>query len=161
MASRRTISSTSWQFYPGMRLSRHQRTDFVHGKHLEAPVKLPDQIEDLGRGRFRLGGRDSDMVKVAGKRASLSSLTARLLQVRGVSDAVVFMPDGQAGRCTRPAALVVAPDASEQEILAALESVIDPVFLPRPLIRVPRLPRNAVGKLPRAAMLALLQRPHD
>jgi acyl-coenzyme A synthetase/AMP-(fatty) acid ligase len=32
---------------------------------------------------------------------------------------------------------------------------IDPVFLPRPLLMVERLPRNATGKLPQQALLEL------
>jgi acyl-coenzyme A synthetase/AMP-(fatty) acid ligase len=35
---------------------------------------------------------------------------------------------------------------------------MDPVFLPRPLVFVPRLPRNDVGKLPREQLLAALGR---
>ncbi|TAM12673.1 MAG: AMP-ligase, partial [Rhodanobacter sp.] len=56
----------------------------------------------------------------------------------------------------RVAALVVAPTLDEAAILAALRDAIDPVFLPRPLRRVAALPRNETGKLPRAALLALL-----
>ncbi len=41
--------------------------------------------------------------------------------------------------------------------MAALRRLIDPAFLPRPLVMVADLPRNAVGKLPRAAVLALLR----
>ena len=40
--------------------------------------------------------------------------------------------------------------------LAALRRDIDPVFLPRPLKLVDALPRNETGKLPRVALLALL-----
>ena len=35
---------------------------------------------------------------------------------------------------------------------------IDPVFLPRPLVIVERLPRNATGKLPQQALQALADR---
>lgn len=160
MATRRTVSTPVWQFYPGMRLSRQDGADFVHGEHLPAPVALPDVVEDLGQGRFRLCGRNADMLKVAGKRASLNELTTRLLRIPGVCDAVVFVPEAPPGGEARPAALVVAPEVSEPQILAALQTMIDPVFLPRPLIRLPRLPRNAVGKLPRAALLAELERSH-
>jgi acyl-coenzyme A synthetase/AMP-(fatty) acid ligase len=38
-----------------------------------------------------------------------------------------------------------------------LRCSIDPVFLPRRLRRVDALPRNDTGKLPRAALLQLLQ----
>jgi acyl-coenzyme A synthetase/AMP-(fatty) acid ligase len=56
------------------------------------------------------------------------------------------------------AALAVAPGLDEQRILEALRDAIDPVFLPRPLRLVDALPRNETGKLPRAALLELLQR---
>jgi acyl-coenzyme A synthetase/AMP-(fatty) acid ligase len=56
----------------------------------------------------------------------------------------------------RLAALAVAPGLDESVILEALRQAIDPVFLPRPLKRVDTLPRNETGKLPRAALLALL-----
>ena len=55
----------------------------------------------------------------------------------------------------RVAALVVAPTLDETQILAALRTSIDPVFLPRPLKRVPALPRSDTGKLPRAELLKL------
>ena len=61
-------------------------------------------------------------------------------------------PDG----VRRIAALVVAPDRAERELLEALRAGLDPVFLPRPLRRVPALPRNETGKLPRDALEALL-----
>jgi acyl-coenzyme A synthetase/AMP-(fatty) acid ligase len=41
------------------------------------------------------------------------------------------------------------------QLLAALREHIDPVFLPRPLLFVDVLPRNATGKLPRVALQAL------
>ena len=160
MATRRTVETLAWQFYAGMGLTRQDGVDFVHGNHLTAPVALPDVVDDLGQGRFRLGDRNADMLKLAGKRASLSDLTLRLLRIPGVCDAVVFVPEPRPGSEARPAALVVAPDVSGPQILAALQTMIDPVFLPRPLIRLPCLPRNAVGKLPRAALLAALERSH-
>jgi acyl-coenzyme A synthetase/AMP-(fatty) acid ligase len=51
------------------------------------------------------------------------------------------------------------PALTERQILDALARQMDPVFLPRPLRKVARLPRNALGKLPRAELLALLQGP--
>ncbi len=158
MATRHTVGTPIWRLYPGMHLSRKDGADFVHGQHLDAPTSLPDVVENLGQGRFRLRGRSTDMLKLAGKRASLSDLTARLLRITGVCDAVVFVPEPRAGREERPAALVVAPQLSEAQILAALATMIDPVFLPRPLIRLALLPRNGVGKLPRALLLAELAR---
>ncbi len=59
------------------------------------------------------------------------------------------MPKPQAqgvARVQRVAAAVVAPTLSVARILAALAPSVDPVFLPRPLLRVVALPRNELGK---------------
>ena len=53
-----------------------------------------------------------------------------------------------------------------EEIQQALRLRLDPVFLPRPLLLVPRLPRNETGKLPREALLKFAEQqarglPHE
>jgi acyl-coenzyme A synthetase/AMP-(fatty) acid ligase len=40
-------------------------------------------------------------------------------------------------------------------LVEELRQRVDPVFLPRPLIFVDRLPRNGTGKLPQEALRAL------
>jgi acyl-coenzyme A synthetase/AMP-(fatty) acid ligase len=104
-------------------------------------------------------GRNADMVEVAGKRASLADLTRRLVDVPGVSDGVVFQPEATDGTGVRRlAALVVADGLTEADVLERLAIAMDPVFLPRPVVLVSRLPRNDVGKLPRDRLLAALRR---
>ena len=58
----------------------------------------------------------------------------------------------------RIAAVFVSETLDEAAVREALRHGIDPVFLPRPLRRVAALPRSETGKLPRAALLALLHR---
>jgi len=104
--------------------------------------------------RFTVRGRNSDVIEVAGKRASLADLTRRVLAIEGVTDAVVFQPDTEAvATIRRVAALVVAPGLSAKAVLAKLAPSVDPAFLPRPLLVVDRLPRNDVGKLVRGKVL--------
>jgi acyl-coenzyme A synthetase/AMP-(fatty) acid ligase len=103
-------------------------------------------------------GRNSDLIKVAGKRVSLGELNHLLLSIEGVEDGVFFLPDEENGaRTIRLAAAVVSTQLSNAELLQALRNKIDPAFLPRPLLRAERLPRNATGKLPRQALLQLLR----
>lgn len=152
MASRRTVETDSWLAYPGAWVEPLENGAVYHSRHLPEPVPLQDILELETPNRFRLIGRCADLVKVAGKRASLAELTRRLLEVPGVSDGVIFIPGPEA----RPAALVVAPTTSRAAILAALADQLDPVFVPRPLLLVDRLPRNETGKIPRDALLAAI-----
>ena len=69
---------------------------------------------------------------------------------------VLQLDEPDAGGVRRIAALAVAPGLTEARILDALRGEMDPLFLPRPLRLVDALPRNETGKLPRAALLALL-----
>jgi acyl-coenzyme A synthetase/AMP-(fatty) acid ligase len=157
IAQRRTARESVWHAYPGVRLQPQPDGTVVHAPHLPAPVTLADVIELQGEDRFLLCGRQADLLEIAGKRASLGDLTKRLLAVPGVRDGVVFQLDPCAVTGVRRiAALAVAPALDEAAILGALRQAVDPVFLPRKLRLVDALPRNETGKLPRAALLQLL-----
>jgi acyl-coenzyme A synthetase/AMP-(fatty) acid ligase len=157
IARRRTACEEAWTPLPGVRLHPKPDGTLIHAAHLPAPVALADLVEVESDGRFHLRGRQADLLEIAGKRASLGDLTRRLLAVPGVVDGVMLQLDdcGNLG-VARIAALVVAPGLEEAAILAALRESIDPVFLPRPLKRVPALPRSETGKLPRAELLRML-----
>jgi acyl-coenzyme A synthetase/AMP-(fatty) acid ligase len=157
IAHRRPAQDAPWQLYPGIELHPQPDGTLVHAPHFDAPTLLQDIVELLPAGRFRLCGRNSDLLEIAGKRASLADLTRHLLAIDGVRDGVVFALDADARGMRRLAALVVAPERSEAQIRAALQRAIDPVFVPRPLRRVDALPRNAAGKLPREALLGALK----
>jgi acyl-coenzyme A synthetase/AMP-(fatty) acid ligase len=157
IAHRRTALDEAWQLYPGIDLQPQPDGTLVSAPHFSAPVPLQDIVELLPSRRFALRGRNSDLLEIAGKRASLADLTCRLLAIPGVIDAVVFQLDADARGVRRLAALAVANGVRANEILKALRAAIDPVFLPRPLRLVHALPRNAAGKLPRAALMAALE----
>jgi acyl-coenzyme A synthetase/AMP-(fatty) acid ligase len=115
-------------------------------------------VELLDDGRFRLRGRNTDLLEIAGKRASLGDLTHKLLAVPGVRDGVVVqLDDTDTMGVRRIAALAVAPGMSAASVFEVLRAGIDPVFLPRPLKCVDALPRSETGKLPRAALLEMLK----
>ena len=158
-ASRVPTHDLDWRLYDDVEVHARPDGTRVVAPWLPADVLLADLIEQTDPRHFRLRGRSADLLEIAGKRASLADLSRRLLAIPGVEDGVVFQPDDQGGNpARRLAALVVAPQIGEREILARLRRQIDPVFLPRPLRRVAQLPRNGVGKLPREALLGLLER---
>ena len=83
-------------------------------------------------------------------------MTRQLLAIDGVRDGAFLMPeDGAAGEAPRLAAVAVAPGMDAAAILAKLREQIDAAFLPRPLLIVAALPRNALGKLPRADIVRM------
>lgn len=157
IAHRRTAQETPWTLMPGVCITPRPDGSEVRGPHLPAAVVLADLVEIPAEGRFELRGRNADLLEIAGKRASLGDLTRKLQAVPGVCDGVILQLDDDRHGVRRIAALAVAPDVSDEQILQALRCSVDPVFLPRVLKRVPALPRNETGKLPRAQMLALLR----
>ena len=157
VAHRRTARDHEWQAYPGVRLQPQPDGTLVDAPHLQAPMMLADLVELRPEHRFVLCGRQSDLLEIAGKRASLGDLTRRLLAVPGVLDGVVVQLDPcEITGVRRIAAVAVAPALDETAILDHLRQAIDPVFLPRKLRLVDALPRNETGKLPREALLRLL-----
>jgi acyl-coenzyme A synthetase/AMP-(fatty) acid ligase len=156
LGHRLCATQSDWQRHPGVQFAPRPDGTLVSATWLPEPVLLQDLIENLPAQGFRLAGRASDHLEIAGKRASLAELTRRLLAIPGVRDGVVFKPDAGQGPVQRVAALVVSEELSPQQILRALRDCVDPAFLPRPLRIVPALPRNSTGKLPRQALLDLL-----
>jgi acyl-coenzyme A synthetase/AMP-(fatty) acid ligase len=157
IAMRRTAESAAWRLWPDVRLKVSNEQVFAHGGHVEQLTAMCDVIEITGDDEFLLHGRTADLVNVAGKRSSFGYLNAQLNAIPGVIDGVFFLREGVSGSTgvARLGAVVVAPSLSAAALTERLRQRIDPVFLPRPLIFVERLPRNATGKLPQQALQLL------
>ena len=157
IAARNPRTEVEWTLMDGIVLE----TDGVHtwasGGHLEGRILLGDVLEITAPERFLLHGRSADLINIAGKRTSLAYLNHQLTHLAGVVDGCFYMPDDACeDGVTRLMACVVAPGLKAAELTRALRERIDAVFLPRPLLLVELLPRNATGKLPRSALQALL-----
>ncbi|TVQ29164.1 MAG: acyl-CoA synthetase [Wenzhouxiangella sp.] len=158
LARREPVREQAWRLFQAFTLVRIGPRFRVEAAHLPEAVTLLDRLELHGDGRFQLIGRDSDLVNVAGKRASLSDLTQTLLDIDGVLDGIIFQPpESDDGRVARLAALVVAPGLKASELRRALARRIDPAFMPRPLRLVESLPRAESGKLPRQSLVSLYE----
>jgi acyl-coenzyme A synthetase/AMP-(fatty) acid ligase len=160
IALRRTAETAVWRLWPGVRLRVSDNQVFAHGGHVEQLTAMQDVIETMGDDEFLLHGRTADLVNIAGKRSSFGYLNAQLNAIPGVIDGVFFLREGATGSTgvARLGAVVVAPTLSAAALNDSLRQRIDPVFLPRPLILVERLPRNATGKLPQQALQRLADR---
>jgi acyl-coenzyme A synthetase/AMP-(fatty) acid ligase len=157
-ASRRTALDELWRLHDGVQLESTTDGTLVAAPWNRQRILLQDHVELHGAREFSVLGRNADLIEVAGKRASLADLTRRVLALDGVRDAVVFQPGAESiATIRRVAALVVvAPGLTAAQIHDRLAASVDPAFLPRPLLLVDALPRNELGKLPRAALLAAL-----
>ncbi len=155
VATRRTTASPVWRTLNGIRVVPAGAGWAVEGAMIHGRVPVSDRIRRLSETEFVLEGRANDLVNVAGKRASLADLDRALTAIPGVDDGAFHVPERPDGRVGRLMAFVVAPRRTKGEIMAALRRAIDPTFLPRPLVKVERLPRAATGKLPLEALRAL------
>ena len=157
IAFRRPTAGVEWRLFPGVRLDTRDGRTWASGGHVEAEVALGDVIEVGAGDRFVLHGRSADMINVAGKRSSIAYLNHQLLSVPGVVDGVFCLPDEDAtDGVARLSAVVVAPGFDGIKLKQALRAKIEPAFLPRRILFVDALPRNATGKLPAASLAALL-----
>jgi len=158
IASRRTINETEWTLFDGVSLSEIDGHVYAAGGHINHATKMNDKLEFISPTHFLLHGRLTDMINIAGKRHSLANLNHKLTSIPGIIDGTFYMPDETPDtHITRLAAFVVCtPALDAKQILNTLREQLDPVFMPRPLVLVDKLPRNSTGKLPRPQLQALL-----
>ena len=156
VATRRTVDGPVWTTMRDVTIEHRNGEFHASGGHVQ-PGRLADRLRLISDSTFELEGRADDVVNIGGKRASLQGLNRVLLSIDGVVDGVIFEPPAGAGAKREPRlmALVVAPDVDRATLVASLRAQVDAAFLPRPLVWVDALPRNAQGKLPRSELLAL------
>ncbi|MEN9559532.1 MAG: hypothetical protein RLZZ502_743 [Pseudomonadota bacterium] len=160
LSTRRSTHTTTWETYRGVVLKQQGDAVYASGGHVEGSVALGDYLQLHDETHFELLGRHEDMINIAGKRSSLPYLNHHLLAVEGVQDGAFYLPPHSERLCAfvvctqRPHGADVQNKDKEQ-LLQALRSRLDAVFLPRPLYFVNDLPRNATGKLTQQALQAL------
>ena len=154
VGTRRPAREETFELLEGLHLHPVAGQWRVAAGHVGDPVTLQDRLDVKSPTHFRLGARVHDLVKIGGKRASLATLNAELRRIPGVVDGVFWLPENDR-ETSRLLAVVVAPGISRSTILAALRDRIDSAFLPRPLVVLDALPRDSLGKLPRARMAEL------
>ncbi|HEX6019186.1 MAG TPA: AMP-binding protein [Burkholderiaceae bacterium] len=157
VAARRTTDGDVWTTLEGLRIEA-QRTNadaerfVVSGGHVLEPTPLADRLQLLDAQHFRLLGRANDLINVAGKRNSLAHLNFHLNRIDGVRDGVFWLPDDVPEAVVRLVAFVVAPSLGARQIVAALRTRVEGAFLPRRVIHVEALPRDATGKITAQAL---------
>ncbi len=156
VASRRTTAGQTWHTLGALRIAQQATADgerfVVAGGHVIEPTPLADVLVLQDAQHFQLLGRANDLIHVAGKRSSLAHLNFHLNRIDGVDDGAFWLPDEVAEGVVRPLAFVVAPRLTARQIIAALREQIESAFVPRRVVHVDALPREATGKLTVAAL---------
>jgi acyl-coenzyme A synthetase/AMP-(fatty) acid ligase len=153
VATRRTVQTDVWHTFGDLRV-RHADNEVcvVEGGHVNEPTPLADVLQIDDPTHFRLLGRSADLIHVAGKRSSLAHLNHHLNSIAGVRDGAFWLPDDVIDGVARPVAFVVAPGLDAPRIQDALRGRIEAVFLPRRVVMLAALPREATGKLTAGAL---------
>ena len=151
LALRRTARETRWLPLDGVQLERADGATVGRGMHFASPIKLLDELVVERNGSFTLLGRQADLIKIAGRRASLAGLNLLLQDLPGLEDGVFYLP--ATGNPTERLCLIYAGAPLDRAATRRwLRMRLDPVFLPRDFIRLDRLPRSENGKLRRDAL---------
>ena len=157
LAWRCPTQTPDWEFFDSFAIDYADHEVCVRSSFLREPIQLADRFEQRDGNLYELLGRAGDIVKVGGKRASLTHLNRILLSVAGVEDGVFYEPANFGlPNAERLGALVVAPNLSANDIRTALAAELDPAFVPRPLRVVEMLPRESTSKLSIAALGRLI-----
>ncbi|HEV7507473.1 MAG TPA: class I adenylate-forming enzyme family protein [Thermoanaerobaculia bacterium] len=131
---------------------------------------LPEPDERLGSGRFRAGdvaswrngelvlrGRLDDVVNIKGKKVDPREVEGVLAQLAGVDEAAVLGVScaGRSGELLRAVVACRPGHLTAEDVVAWCRSHLSAHKVPRSVILVETLPRNARGKLDRSALVAL------
>jgi acyl-coenzyme A synthetase/AMP-(fatty) acid ligase len=156
LATRRTVHELIWHTLGDVSLQRTEHEGqaryTAQGGHVRQTTLLADNLLLHSPQQFEWITRANDLVHVAGKRSSLAHLNHHLNRIDGVRDGAFWLPDEVADTVVRPIAFVVAPGLEATHIIEALRHKLDPVFVPRKVVHVDALPREATGKLPLAVL---------
>lgn len=158
MAVRRTAKTDAWRKFEGLNFTHDaDGSTKVSASYLPAPVTLEDELQAVDGGKFKLAGRITDQIKIAGKRGSLSEVNAVLSRFDGALDGVVIFPE-QDRLVPRLVALVVLQEGADKSNLRDhFREFVDAAFVPRPIYIVDSLPREENGKLAKDKLTKLYQ----
>ena len=151
VAMRRTAKDSCWRPVDRVRIDTTESSTQVWGSHFPSPQSLTDQIETDEDGSFKLLGRHGDLIKIAGRRASLAGLNILLNDLPGLTDGVFYQPTTG----TTADRLVLIHTGPALDLVATehwLRERMDPVFLPRTIINVHSLERTDTGKLSKVVL---------
>jgi long-chain acyl-CoA synthetase len=112
-------------------------------------IFVPDDLLVRAGSGFKIVGRISDLINVAGKKVNPTEVEAHLLRFTGVRQAIVFGRESVLRNEEVAACVVAAPDVSETDLLQFCRSALSSWQVPKRIFIVDIIPANERGKISR------------
>ncbi len=115
-------------------------------------IFVPDDLLARDGAGFRIVGRISDVINVAGKKVNPAEVEAHLLRFSGVRQAVVFGRLAAVGALRNEevvACVVASPHVSETDLLRFCRGGLSPWQVPKQIFILDTIPTNERGKISR------------
>src|SRR6266545_1747734 len=115
-------------------------------------IFVPDDLLARHGSGFKMVGRISDVINVAGKKVNPAEVEAHLLRFTGVRQAVVFGRPAGAGALRNEevaACVVAAPNVSETDLLQFCRGALSTWQVPKRVFILDAIPANERGKISR------------
>jgi acyl-CoA synthetase (AMP-forming)/AMP-acid ligase II len=110
---------------------------------------VPDDLLAQDDSGFKIVGRISDVINVAGKKVNPAEVEAQLLRFTGVQRAVVFGRESALRNEEVAACVVALPHVSETDLLRFCRATLSPWQVPKQIFLVDAIPINERGKISR------------
>jgi long-chain acyl-CoA synthetase len=112
-------------------------------------IFVPDDLLARDGYGFKIVGRISDVINVAGKKVNPAEVEAHLLRFTGVRQAVVFGRESALRNEEVAACVVAAPEVSEANLLQFCRGALSTWQVPKRIFIVDTIPANERGKISR------------
>lgn len=112
-------------------------------------VFIPDDLLEKTPDGYRIVGRASDLINVAGKKVSPAQVEAEILRCQGVLEAIVFARDSERRNEEVVACVVAEERVTEAELLSHCRARLSSWQTPRRIFFLDRMPVNERGKISR------------
>ena len=119
---------------------------------LDAGIFAPDDLLARKGSGFKIVGRISDVINVAGKKVNPAEVEAHLLRFTGVRQAIAFGRPAGTGALRNEevsACVVAGPGVSETDLLQFCRSGLSTWQVPKQIFIVETIPTNERGKISR------------
>ena len=116
---------------------------------LSGEIFVPDDLLAHDGAGFRIVGRISDVINVAGKKVNPAEVEAYLLRFSGVRQAVVFGRQSALRNEEVTACIVASPHVTESDLLRFCWHGLSPSQVPKQIFIVDAIPTNERGKISR------------